>query len=185
MNNNLQTPDKKPRQTDSSREDDGRANAYERMQERTRQFLDDTTQDLLPNLIDALDSAKQQAIHLGELSKDEAELISTYLQRDLRDAGEYIKQQRGELADWLNFDIELIEERIWESLSLLVDQTTVELNQLKARAEYFGEWHTGEITGPGTLLCSACGEKIHFHKTGHIPPCPKCHATIYKRPGSL
>lgn len=179
--NNLQTPDKKPSQAGSSHEDGSRANAYERMQERTRQFLDDTTQDLLPSLVDALSSAKEQAIHLGELSKDEAELISAYLQRDLHDAGEYIKQQRGELADWLRFDIEQIEKNIWDSLSLLVDKTTIELEQLKARANRLGEWHTGEITGPGTLVCSACGEKIHYHKTGHIPPCPKCHATVYKR----
>ena len=44
------------------------------MRERTRQLLDENTQDLLPNLIDALESAKEQAIHLGELTKDEAEL---------------------------------------------------------------------------------------------------------------
>lgn len=155
--------------------------AYERMRERAQKFLDENTQDLMPNIVDALEAAKEQAIHLGELSKDEAELINTYLKRDLHDAGEYIQQQRGELADWLRFDIEQIEQNIWDSLSLLVDKTTIELKQLKDRAERLGEWHTGEITGPGTLVCSACGEEIHFHKTGHIPPCPKCHATIYKR----
>jgi hypothetical protein len=158
--------------------------AYERMRQRAEEFLSESTQDILPTLIDALDSAKEQAIHLGELSKDEAELISAYLRRDLHDAGEYIKQQRGELGDWLRFDVGLIEENIWNSLSLLVDQTTIELEKLKERADRLGEWHTGEITGPGSLVCSACGEEIHFHKTGHIPPCPKCHATIYKRANS-
>lgn len=155
--------------------------AYERMRERTQKFLDENTQDFLPNILEALEAAKEQAIHLGELTKDEAELINSYLHRDLHDAGEYIKQQRGELGDWLRFDVEQIEKRIWDSLSLLVDKTTIELDQIKERAERLGEWHTGEITGPGTLVCSACGEEIHFHKTGHIPPCPKCHATVYKR----
>jgi len=174
-------PNQKPQPTGPGHKNDEHVNAYERMQERARQFLDDTTQDLLPSLVDALKSAKEQAIHLGELSKDEAELISAYLYRDLHDAGEYIKQQRGELADWLRFDVEQIEEKIWDSLSLLVDKTTIELEQIKARANTLGEWHTGEITGPGTLVCKACDEKIHFHKSGHIPPCPKCHATVYKR----
>ena len=155
--------------------------AYERMRDRAHKFLDENTQDILPNILEALDAAKEQAIHLGELTKDEAELINTYLRRDLHDAGEYINQQRGELADWLRFDVEQIETRIWDKLSLLVDKTTIELDQLKERAERLGEWHTGEITGPGTLVCSACGEEIHFHKTGHIPPCPKCHKTMYKR----
>ena len=155
--------------------------AYERMRDRAHKFLDEDAQDILPNILDALDAAKEQAIHLGELTKDEAELISTYLRRDLHDAGEYIEQQRGELGDWLRFDVEQIEKRIWDSLSVLVDKTTIELDQLKERAERLGEWHTGEITGPGSLVCTACGEEIHFHKTGHIPPCPKCHATVYKR----
>ncbi|MCK5669240.1 MAG: hypothetical protein KAI15_09155, partial [Gammaproteobacteria bacterium] len=40
---------------------------------------------------------------------------------------------------------------------------------------------TGEIAGFGTLVCDECGEKLHFHKSGHIPPCPKCHKTSFHR----
>lgn len=155
--------------------------AYDRMLHNAQVFLHEATDDLEINLLNAIESAKKQAIHLGELSKDEAELIGTYLRRDLQDAGEFIKQQRGELADWLRFDVDQIEQRIWETLSLAVDKTTIELNHLKKRAQQLGEWHTGEITGPGALVCSACGEEIHFHKTGHIPPCPKCNATVFRR----
>ncbi|HEC19668.1 MAG TPA: hypothetical protein ENI97_10040 [Gammaproteobacteria bacterium] len=156
--------------------------AYERMRERVHEFLQNTSGDIVPTLQDALESAKEQAVHLGELTKDEAERVKDYLQRDLHDAAEYVEQQRGELADWLRFDVQLVEERIWDSLSKLVDQTTVELAQLRERANLLGEWHTGEITGPGTLVCTKCGEVLHFHKTGHIPPCPKCHGTVFKRP---
>jgi hypothetical protein len=155
--------------------------AYERMLHNVRVFLHDTTDDLEINLLDAIKSAKEQAVHLGELSKDEAELIGTYLRRDLQDAGEFIKQQRGELADWLRFDTHQIEHRIWEALSQVVDKTTIELQQLQEQAQLRSEWHTGEVTGPGALMCDACGEEIHFHKSGHIPPCPRCHATVYHR----
>ena len=79
------------------------------------------------------------------------------------------------------FDVEQIESRILESLSLLVDTTKVDLAEFAEQATLFGEWHTGEVTGPGTLVCSACGEELHFHKTGHIPPCPKCTETKYHR----
>jgi predicted RNA-binding Zn-ribbon protein involved in translation (DUF1610 family) len=155
--------------------------AYNGMLEHARSFLHDSREEIGHSLHDALESAKKQAVELGNLSKNEAELIGTYLRRDLHDAGEYIHQQRGELGDWLRFDIKQVEQRIWESLSLVVDKTTIELNHLRNRAHQFGEWHTGEITGPGTLVCSACDAEIHFHKTGHIPPCPKCHRTIYHR----
>ena len=42
-------------------------------------------------------------------------------------------------------------------------------------------YRTGEITAPGVLECSECGEELHFEKTGRIPPCPKCSATRFQR----
>ena len=39
--------------------------AYERMHERSIALLDKTTQELLPSVVEALESAKEQAIHLG------------------------------------------------------------------------------------------------------------------------
>ena len=137
---------------------------------------------MAPKLQQGLDAAREKATELGELSLEEAEKIGNYLKRDVYDAAKYLASDKAdELKDWLRFDIQLVEERMAESFSLLVDKTTVELKQLADRAREVGEWHTGEITGPGALICKKCGEEIHFHKTGHIPPCPKCHATAYRR----
>ncbi len=43
-------------------------------------------------------------------------------------------------------------------------------------------YHAGEITGPGTLVCTARGGELHLPQSGHIPPCPKCHGLYFKRP---
>jgi Zn finger protein HypA/HybF involved in hydrogenase expression len=51
---------------------------------------------------------------------------------------------------------------------------------LKMQAE-LAEYHSGEIIGLGTLACDKCGEKLHFHNPGRIPPCPKCHGTHFHR----
>ena len=51
---------------------------------------------------------------------------------------------------------------------------------LREQAELAG-YHTGEITGPGTLVCDNCGEELHFHKPSRIPPCPKCKGTSFHR----
>ncbi|MEE9491971.1 MAG: hypothetical protein V3W04_01145, partial [Gammaproteobacteria bacterium] len=42
-------------------------------------------------------------------------------------------------------------------------------------------YHTGEVTGPGTLHCAECEEILTFHQPGKIPQCPKCHSTTYHR----
>lgn len=162
-------------------EQDKHISAYERMLDRVRIFLHETSQDLGSGLQHAIESAKDQAVHLGELSKDEAELIGSYLRRDVHHMGDYLRQQGGELGNWLRFDVKQVEQRAWEALSLAADKSRIELDHLKRQAHHLAEWHTGEVTSPGTLVCSQCGEKLHFHKTGHIPPCPKCHGTIYRR----
>jgi NADH pyrophosphatase NudC (nudix superfamily) len=162
-------------------EQDKHISAYERMLDRVRLFLHETREDLGTGLQHAIESAKEQAVHLGEISKDEGELISTYLRRDLHDMGNYLQQQSGELADWLRFDVKQVEQRVWEALSLVVDKSRIELDHFKRQAHHLTEWHTGEITSPGTLICTQCGEVLHFHNTGRIPPCPKCHTTIFHR----
>jgi len=155
--------------------------AYERMLERAKQFLTETGREVTPKLQEALNAAKEKASQLGELSAEEAEKIADYLKRDLHAAAEFLAEDRGELRDWLRFDIQQMESRIAGALALLVDRTKIELAELEQRAQRTGEWHTGEITGPGTLICNNCGEELHYEKPGHIPPCPKCRGTVYRR----
>lgn len=154
---------------------------YERMLERARELLGETRDDLKPKVQMALDDAAEKATELGELTREEAEKIGDYLKRDLHSAGEYLASEEAkDLSNWLRFDIELVEDRIIDALSLLADPTQVELAQLAEQAQ-LAAWRTGEITGPGTLTCVSCGETLHFHKTGRIPPCPKCKGTTFSR----
>ena len=64
---------------------------------------------------------------------------------------------------------------------LLAETTRSRLDELAERARKVGEWHTGEITGVGILECKGCGEKLHFKTAGHIPPCPKCQGTVFRK----
>ena len=127
-----------------------------------------------------IDEAQKDLSIVEELGKEETEKLANYLKRDLIDAANYINKTGRELKDWLGFDIALIEDRLREMFFQAADQTTKELLELKYRAE-IAEYRTGEITGPGTLVCDKCQEKLHFHKPGHIPPCPKCRGTHYHR----
>ena len=165
-----------------SKQNDNLINAYEKMLDRAKAFLTEANHEITPKFEYVLDAAKEKATELGELSREEAEKIADYLRRDLHDAAEFLATENNELRDWLRLDIELVEDRVLDALSLLVDKTKVDLADLAERAQRFGEWHTGEITGPGTLVCKDCGEVLHFHQAGHIPPCPKCKATVYHRP---
>ena len=155
--------------------------AYERMLERVQDTAEATEKKTVPWLREALAEARERAVTLNELTREEAEKIATYVERDVQDAAEFIAESGQEFRDWLRFDIALIQDRFLEVFAGMADQTSQALKDIAERARVINTYHTGEITGPGTLLCSACKEPLHFEKTGRIPPCPKCHHTEFRR----
>lgn len=148
--------------------------AYNRMMERARSAVG-------AGLQPRLEKAKEVAVELGELTRDEAERVAAYLRRDLQDTARHLSDSGKELRAWLRFDLQQIENRMLETFSNLVDYSRVELGQFSGNLELPEEWHTGEIAGIGTLMCNSCGEALHFRATGRIPPCPRCRGTAFHR----
>lgn len=155
--------------------------AYERLLETAMEDLHKVEEKSGPVLHRLIDQAKEKLLEAEEYTEEELDKVSDYLKRDLIDAADYLSETGSDFATWLGFDIELIEDRLKELFSQAADQTTVELLQLKMQAERRA-YHTGEITGPGTLICDNCEEKLHFHRISRIPPCPKCRGTRFHRP---
>ena len=159
---------------------DALSEAYEKMYERAADNLH-KLKDSGTMLHHLIDDAKDKAVELDGLAEEDAVKLTEWLKRDLSEAAEYISEAGNDFKDWLGFETTLLESGLFYLLLETADKTTVELQQLKENAAHPSEYHTGEITGPGTLICDSCGEKLHFYKAGKIPPCPKCHATIYHR----
>lgn len=151
--------------------------AYNLMLQRSREAMKNTQSGVRK----AVDTAMEKATELGELTREEAELVSIYVMRDLEDAAAFINTSGKELRDWLRFDLEVVENAVADLFTQMVDHTRLEMDKLEQRANAIGEWHTGEVVGIGTLRCKSCDELLHFHQTGHIPPCPKCHGTTFRR----
>jgi hypothetical protein len=155
--------------------------AYERMLERAMEGFRKAGQKTGPALHRLVDKSRDKAVELEELSREEAEKLAEYVKRDLTDAAEHLAETGDELKEWLGFESRLIESELFDLFMRAADKTTVELLELKEQAKRASSYHTGEVTGLGTLVCEECGEKLHFHKPGRIPPCPKCHATVFRR----
>ncbi len=157
--------------------------AYERLLESAIDDVNKVEDKSGPKLHSLIDNARQKLSDVGELTSEEIDQVSEYLKRDLRDAANYIVETGEEFKTWLGFDLSLIGDRMRELFAQAADQTTIELQALQTQADQAG-YHTGEFTGPGTLVCDKCGEVLHFFKPGRIPPCPKCHATSFHRKSS-
>ena len=165
----------------NNHDDNSLIDAYNQMMARIKDSIESAEAHAVPTLQKAIDQAKQQAIHLGEITLDDAEEIGNYIKRDINDAAEYLMETSHEFSEWLMLDIDIIEQKVLELFLSVADKTRIELEQLAHPSCKISQYHTGEITGPGSLICEACGEIIHFTTTGHIPPCPKCRRTEFKR----
>jgi len=154
---------------------------YDQMLKRIREWVQDVEDTTVPAIEKAIDAAREKATELNELTREEAEQVGEYVQRDLLHLGEHMEQEDQDLKSWFQMDMELIEDELTDIFSSVADPTTVELLKLKELATLSDYWKTGEVTGPGVLQCTECDELLHFHKISHIPPCPKCRATLFKR----
>ncbi|MDH5484055.1 MAG: zinc ribbon-containing protein [Gammaproteobacteria bacterium] len=159
---------------------EGMGEAYERLLKLTMEEARQLKQKTGPVLHKLIDDTSEKLSELGELTEEEAVKISDYLKRDLREAANYMVKSGSDFKKWLAIDTAIIEDFLLDQFKQAADQTRVELAKLKVVAES-AEYHTGEITGPGVLTCDDCGEHLHFHKAGHIPPCAKCRHTHFHR----
>ncbi|MBL8258832.1 MAG: zinc ribbon-containing protein [Candidatus Competibacteraceae bacterium] len=162
------------------------ARAYDRMVERVKTRLEEFEQAekaAFPALSASIEHAAEKAVALGELTREEARLLGGYLKRDLEDAGHYLATTGRDLRDWMRFDLELIEERFLDFFRRGVDQSRLDLSSFEtppdeAEAELY---RGGEVTGPGTLQCQQCGERVVFHAPALIEPCSACGGTTFAR----
>ena len=154
--------------------------AYNTMMERIHGLMEHADEGA-HTLQQAIEKAREKAVELGELTREEAEEIGTYLKRDMHDAANYLADTGKDMNDWLHMDMELIKLKLFDMFSSVADKTRVDMMKFEQEVKAASEYHAGEITGPGTLECTKCGEVVRFSKTGHIPPCTQCHGNVYYR----
>ncbi len=130
--------------------------AYNRMLERVRHAIGEAEAKTLPSIRHSVDKARETAVELEELTQDEAEKVAYYLKRDVQDAGRHLSESSHELADWLRFDIDRIEDRLLELFAGVADRTRLEWLELQQELQSDPPYQAGEITGPGTLYCTRC-----------------------------
>ena len=172
--------------------------AYNQMMEEMRNAFEQAdTSDI--SMQKAMTLARDQVVHLGEVSAEEAHEISEYIKRDINDAAEYMMDSSAEFYDWLMLDIEIIERKVMDLFLSVADHTRIELEQFKQKKdrseqpkadqteiEKIPVYKSGEITCPGTLICESCGTAKAFLSSDEITDCEHCdhHRFIRRQQGN-
>jgi len=122
--------------------------------------------------------AKSKLHDFENITKEEIDLITEYLHKDLSAATEHLSKTSSNIKNWIKKDIELTEDKLLHMFVNVVDQSRVELQQIENSLH---KWHSGEVTGIGTLECKNCGEQISFTETQVINNCPKCDNDVFQK----
>ncbi len=154
---------------------------YEMMYENVADSISNATHKSGTLIHDLIDEARDKIVKVEDIAEEDAEELVKWLRRDFDDVINYVSETDYAVKDWLGFETSLIKSEFIQAMLDTADKTTLALLRMKENAHEPYKYHTGEIAGSGTLICDECGEKLHFHKAGHIPPCPQCKKTSFHR----
>ncbi len=145
---------------------------YEKLVSRTADLLEEGKK----TFDEALKRAKEELAAAGDFSREQADRLGEYVRRDLRENADKAREAVKKAVEPLR-----LAAGVQSAFSRILTSTAETLTELAQRSEKSLEYKTGEITSPGTLTCKDCEAEMHMTKTTRIPPCPKCHKTVFRK----
>ena len=112
------------------------ANAYEKMFESVAKGFHNAEKKSAELLHELIDKAKDEAVELEEVSREDAEKLSTYVKRDLGEAASHMSISGQELKDWLGFETTLLENEFVDQLLKLFIRGFIRFLALRTQRSY-------------------------------------------------
>ncbi len=145
---------------------------YEKLASRTADLLEEGKK----TFDDALRRSKEELSSAGDFTREHVDKLGEYVRRDLKanadKATEAVKKA---------VEPHRVSAGVQSIFTRILTSAAGTLTELAEKSEKSLEYKTGEITSPGTLTCKNCEAEMHMTKTTRIPPCPKCHKTIFRK----
>jgi Zn finger protein HypA/HybF involved in hydrogenase expression len=148
---------------------------YDRLLKRTEELLDSGRK----NLDDALQKASEEIASAGDFTRERADRVAAFVKRDARHAVEGAQDATKQLREAV--DPKRVSAGAQSVFAKIMLATSSKLSDWAEKSEQSLEFKTGEVTSPGTLTCKNCQEELHLKKTTKIPPCPKCHQSLFRK----
>lgn len=145
---------------------------YEKLASRTADLLEESRK----TFDEALKKAKEELSSAGDFSREQTDRFGEYVRRDLKENADKARN-----AVMKAVEPHRLAAGVQSAYSRILTSTAETLTELAQRSEKVLEYKTGEITSSGTLTCKGCEAEMHMTKTTRIPPCPKCHKTVFRK----
>jgi hypothetical protein len=166
-------------QTDEKTPKDPLASLYERCLEEIRQRLEQTT-TLSAETFQAVASAVQESLAKAhDVRPEHLQQVMDTLVRHWQQvlAHSAPMQPAGPSSDTM----QALAEHGVSLLAHLAGTVKTLAGEVESRLQRELEYHTGTVVGVGNFFCTQCDKDIRKHKPGPLPPCSRCHGTVFRR----
>ena len=127
----------------------------------------------------SMDAARQQFSAASEFSAQQGEVFKQYMRRDLDQTELDMRALSLEARERLH--PARLGAGAMSSIAHMLQGAGSAMQSLSRKTENALQYNAGEITTAGTLTCVKCGQTVQLKRTSHIPPCPSCSGTQYRK----
>jgi len=161
---------------DAGRMPDEAADQYDQLAEQFKELFESGAEKTSEFAATAMEKAREQLTAAGTFSEEQGKNLKVFLERDFSQMAQTMRDEAKEKLNPARVGAGAL-----SSLYALLNVAGLALSSVAVRTQKALSCRSGEITSAGTLTCVSCDNELHFKKTGRVPPCPKCHATEFRK----
>lgn len=155
--------------------------AYRKLRREAEKFFEEVRDTVSPDVIkQGIDRAASRLKSVGEHSAETVTKVTAALRKDLADAAGRMGPKWEAFSD-KSADL----FGVWRDRgSLFLADAAAAVGGWLAQTGTKLERHTydtGDMAAAGVFECTACEERITLKTAGHLPPCPRCMKTEFRR----
>ena len=154
---------------------------YQKLRAEVQKLLAETKETLSADTLrQTLDDTRERLRQAGEYTADSIDKAITSIEKEMLGAGKRVGAR-----------LENLSERTADFFYIWRDRSS---RFLADAASALGDWaqevstrlgqptyRTGDIAASGELECTSCGEHVLLQTSAHVPLCPKCRKTEFRR----
>lgn len=144
--------------------------------------LEKTSQQL--DLDQEIERLVETEHELERITREEADLLTQWLKRDLKDLRAYLADTGQGVGDWLSRQTSLLSEQFLHLLRQVADPSVLDARTLQEDLDSREDptlYHTGELAMAGVFACSSCGKTVEVAFTHRLEPCHRCDGRVFVR----
>jgi len=155
--------------------------AYKKLRTSVQKLLADTKDTLNADTIrHAIDESRARLREAGEHTVDNIDKALASIEKEMISAGQHIGARLENFSERGADVFSIWRDRGSQFLGRAASAVGDWVRQASARL-VLQTYRTGDIAAEGAFECTGCGEHVRLETPAHLPLCPKCRKTEFRR----